>query len=318
MILDPTIPELAAWIDTSSIHVYAPTPIIFVCGGKRDLAEPVALSFRDAYLRICEKGDLKKYTSILAEDLNAFFPNGDYKDILSFESDLAQIVEVILLFSESEGSYAELGAFAMLDEIAKRLLVAIDDKNYSSKSFITLGPLRRLINTYGDNAVYVLNKDLLNVENINELHKLNYIAFEKMLAVAVKNHQSTRRQKSTFDKHRDGHIIKLIVGLLQMYGALTLDEIDVYLFQLDVVASREKIASYLLCATFCDWIISEKIGSETYFAAVPTSRIAIDYKFKPDSPIKDKMRWRFDVAAYWKASDMARSQAIKIAVSKGA
>jgi hypothetical protein len=44
----------------------------------------------------------------MAEDLNAFFPNGNYHDILTFEADIAQLSDLVLLFSESFGSAAEL------------------------------------------------------------------------------------------------------------------------------------------------------------------------------------------------------------------
>ena len=76
-------------------------------------------------MRIHHIPPFSRYLTILAEDLNAFFPEGEYKDILKFETDIAQICDLIILFSESYGSAAELGAFSMIEEIARRLLVGI-------------------------------------------------------------------------------------------------------------------------------------------------------------------------------------------------
>lgn len=132
-------------------------------------------------MRIAYLHPFTKYNSILAEELEAFFPNGDYKDFLSLESDIAQISTLILLFSESFGSAAELGAFAMVEEIARKLLVVIDDKRYSENSFIKLGPLRAIQLSSGDGAVCVLNRDDLNIIDSDNLYNLDKNFFSKII-----------------------------------------------------------------------------------------------------------------------------------------
>ncbi|WP_162895194.1 hypothetical protein [Rhizobium terrae] len=89
-------------IDPDKIRVYQPTHIIFICGGKTDAAAHPPLSLRDAFMRIAFSPPFTKYQPMLAEELDAFFPKGDYKDFLSLESDIAQISTLVLLFSESE------------------------------------------------------------------------------------------------------------------------------------------------------------------------------------------------------------------------
>jgi hypothetical protein len=102
-------------LDADKIHVQAASDVIFLCGGPlSDLSEAVPLSLRDAFLKIIDYPLLRDRVLIQAEDITKDFLFFDYYDnILDFEADLAQIVELILLFCESEGSLAELGALLL-------------------------------------------------------------------------------------------------------------------------------------------------------------------------------------------------------------
>lgn len=109
------ITDLPEYVDVKTIRVHAPAPAIFLCGGLVNVTKPVPPSLRDAFTRLPQKPPFSPYLLILAEELNAFFPEGEYKDILKFETDIAQICDLIILFSESFGSAAELGAFSMIE-----------------------------------------------------------------------------------------------------------------------------------------------------------------------------------------------------------
>jgi hypothetical protein len=150
------IPDLLDLIDPTTIKVHAPTLVVFVCGGLIEKIDKPPKSLRDAFVRIADKSPLAKYRIVLAEEIEAFFPKGVYQELLRFESDIAQIAELLLLFSESAGSLAELGAFSTDEEVAPRMMVVIDDANYKSDSFIKLGPLYSLTLHHGDAAVCVI------------------------------------------------------------------------------------------------------------------------------------------------------------------
>jgi hypothetical protein len=146
-------------LDAEKIHVRAPTSVIFLCGGPiSSIAEPVPSSLRDAFLKILENPVLKGRDLIQAEDITSqisFF--NKYENILDFETDLAQIVELIILFCESEGSLAELGAFAMINEIALRLFLVVREKHWNELSFVRLGPLRRIEKAHGRDCIFVVD-----------------------------------------------------------------------------------------------------------------------------------------------------------------
>ncbi|RVJ12584.1 hypothetical protein CN181_02970 [Sinorhizobium medicae] len=269
---------------------------------------------RAAYTQIYGRSSLKDYTTITPEECKIFAPDGNYQDWLSFESEFAQIVDLIVLFSESYGSIAELGAFAMVDEIALRLLVVMDDKNFNDSSFIKLGPVRRLVGEYGNSAVCVLDRKDINIQNINNVSEIDLDNLAKNLVSAIDTRKKSYKERTTFNSERPGHLIKLIVGLIQHYGALTETEIDVLLFAMDLKVNRNKLLDYLLCATNANWIAKHKRGIEEYYCALPNTAPAVEYKLRKDIPFEDKDRWRARVSEYWKNEDPIRFDCIQAAL----
>jgi hypothetical protein len=299
-----------------SIRVHAPAPVVFVCGGPYDVGAAQPQSLRDAFMRITHKKPFEKHESLLAEDLNAFFPVGKYKDILSFEADLAQIADLIILFSESYGSAAELGAFSMVEEIAHRLLVVIDDKNYNTNSFITLGPLKSLENIYGESAICVLNREDIKIAGITNISGLDAKTFEARIAAAFETRMRANPERTSFNMTRPGHLIKFAVGLIQHYGALAYDEIDTYFFGIGISNDhRKNLANLLLCAEFAKWIKKDKRGLNTYYLAT-ANKEALQYKIDSKGPKIDKFRWRSDIVAFWKLNDPDRFSSIQSGLFK--
>ncbi|MBB3308347.1 hypothetical protein FHT78_000076 [Rhizobium sp. BK196] len=309
MIDDLNIENILELIDPDKIRVYQPTRIIFVCGGKTDIAAQPPISLRDAFMRIAYSRSFERFTPILAEELNAFFPNGNYKDFLSLESDIAQISAIILLFSESFGSAAELGAFAMISEIAQKLLVVIDDKHYEENSFIKLGPLRALEIANGDGCVCVVNLIDLGIANITELEKLNVDLFSRIIQDAFQHRERSIPDHSTFNSKLSGHIIKLIVGLIQWYGALTVAEIETALYCLNVNCPPARIQDYLLCAQFAQWVTPKKRGVQTFYVA-KSDTMAVQFVARAGKKMVNRQRWQAEIRAHWKANDDLRFRSI--------
>lgn len=309
------IPDLVGYMDVKSIRVHAPAPAIFVCSGPVDAKVAVPPSLRDAFMRIHCTPPFSRYLTILAEELNAFFPEGEYKDILKFETDIAQICDLIILFSESYGSVAELGAFSMIEEIALRLLVVMDDFNYGESSFVTLGPVRSLLNAYGESAICVLHRDDLGIISIEATQSINLKTFSSRMGSAILARMAAFREPSTFDPSRNGHIIKFIVGMIQHYGALTLDEIEVLLFCMDINKTQTEVRNFLLCSIFLKWIVKDKRGINVYYSSI-ADKEAVAYKAMPGLYVMDKNRWRADILDYWKNNEPERFDSIRAARAK--
>src|SRR5688572_28187359 len=91
--------------NVGSIFVYAPTSCVLLCGGEMTgIGAKAPKSLRDAFYKIVDIPYLKGVDLIRAEDVEyAFLQEAHYEDLLRFETELAQICDVILLFCESEG-----------------------------------------------------------------------------------------------------------------------------------------------------------------------------------------------------------------------
>jgi len=310
---EKAIQDFVEGIDADSIRVYAPTSMIFLCGGQTDATKPEYLSLRSAFLRFAYDPPYQNHHIVLAEELNFVFPNEHYDNILTLESDMAQISDLIVLFSESFGSAAELGAFAMIRQIASNLLVFIDDAHYKAISFIKLGPILSLEKTYGEGAVCVLTLEDINLEDIRDVKNLDLSTFKLRANSAIDTRLKQTKSHTTFDKNNDGHVIKLIVGLIQHYGAITHPEIKCYIECLGIEVDGKRVYQFLQCAEFAKWIIKDKRGIRTFYSALPVNS-AIGYSFAESARTRNKERWRMDVREHYKDNDPDRFSSISYAL----
>jgi hypothetical protein len=299
-------------LDADKIHVQAPSGVILLCGGPcSDINSPRPRSLRDAFLKIISNPALGNRTLILPEDISSnydFFQS--YKDLLQFETHLAQITDLIILFSESEGSLAELGAFSMLDEIASRLLVIIRDKHWDNNSFVKLGPIRALENKYGQEVICVIDDEDINLrDKIAEDVRIDVLKLR--LQEPIQTRLQKTREPRTFDRTREGHIIKLIVGLIQEYGGLTLEEI-IDLLRLLNIDSRSpvQVLAYLLCAEAVNWIVKSRKGTRTYYFA-RNLLDAATLVMKDGSEMRNKGRRRLLIREHWGKTDQLRAKGIR-------
>ena len=300
-------------LSVDKLHVQAPTEIIFLCGGPyTDLSEPGTASMRDAFLKVASHPALGSRDIVLAEDFTSLsIFSAYYEDILEFETDLAQITELILLFCESAGSFTELGSFASAPEIAARLLVIIRESDWKEDSFIKLGPLRFLERLY-KHSVFVVENEVAGTAN-GSAPKIDLDKFRKTLDEPLRARISIEKDPSTFDPERVGHVIKLVVGLIQEYGALEFPEIIDLLVIFGITLEEKRLRSYLLCATTVNWVAQQKKGFRDFIVAKADTP-AIHFVAKGGALTKNRIRRRLLIREYWEENDPLRFRAIAQAV----
>ena len=300
-----------------NLHVQAPTEIVFICGGQLSLDGQVGTqSMRDAFLRISEHPALGDRNIILAEHVTklAIFA-AYYDDLLEFETHLAQITELILLFCESAGSYAELGSFAATPEIAERLLVIIRDYYWAHESFIKLGPLMNLINNHSRSAVFVVEDRVIGIVD-GSPSAIDLDQFKNALNEPLAQRLATTREPSTFDPGRPGHVIKLMVGLLQEYGALEFSELANLLPIFQVHLPEKRLRAFLLCATAVGWVTEKSKGSRDFLIACDGEQDAAVFVAPEGAQIKNRRRRRMIIRAHWLERDPPRMRAIQETVAE--
>ena len=197
----------------------------------------------------------------------------------------------------------------MLPEIAERLLVILRDKHYKQDSFIKYGPILSLQNKYGDTVICVIDDDDINIVN-DRVDAINLATLRDRLATPISDRVNQIREPTTFDKRRSGHVIKLIVGLIQEYGALTVSEIKHLLNVINLPCDIKQIDSYLLCAEAVDWVKKDKKGVRTYYFALPMPIDAATLVLKDSAPTKNKTRRRKEIRDHWRATDPDRYRGI--------
>jgi hypothetical protein len=116
-------------------------PIIFLCGG------PVQKSgmgnMRSQFL-VWSQLHLPNIVCLLAEIAfrhTTLYDPPEYVNLSEFETVVGKIADCILIFPESEGSFAELGLFSNVSEIRNKVLVANAITYQAKESFINRGPI---------------------------------------------------------------------------------------------------------------------------------------------------------------------------------
>lgn len=139
---------------------------VFLCGGainSKDNGRSKMASIFDIH---------SKYELLYPEDIfDDLLAGPGQHSLLHLENILADCVDAIVLFPESPGSFAEIGAFSNNPRLARKLIV-LSNKNYKTdKSFINYGPYR-LIKESKSGVVFHLNyKDLDSYDLGGKLYK---------------------------------------------------------------------------------------------------------------------------------------------------
>jgi hypothetical protein len=113
---------------------------VFLCGGTRSISKPQPL--RDILIQYARK-HFSGFRFFRAEDVFDALKERRNTDLLTLENQIGDYSDCIIIICESEGAFAELGAFALSDKLVKQILVVNDEKYKDSRSFITDGPIAR-------------------------------------------------------------------------------------------------------------------------------------------------------------------------------
>lgn len=305
--------DLLKSMKLDTIRVHAPSSIVFLCGGAIDESLPSPMVLRDAFFRSAKKDSLP-YQIVLAEAAKPLTNDAGYSNLLSFESDIARVVGLILLFAESAGSLAELGAFAALEAVAPSLLAVIDDGYYADISFIRDGPIRYLEKNHGEESVLVLERHELGIADDRSIVGLVQDKFVASIFPVVKKRLRERPKWTKFDPQNSGHAILLAVGLCGEFGALTQKELRSYFASFGVEDIR--FDNWVYCAELLGWLKKIRKSNHIFFVATQGDS-AIDYNFNDETAFKEKLRWRSDIRDYWKVNDRPRFNAISDVALEG-
>jgi hypothetical protein len=147
------VEEIAKVFRNKPIFRRWPPHVLFVCGG------PIggAVSMRSEFISWA-KTALPDFTVVLAENAfkEALFGPPAFINLAKFEKLVAEISDCVLIFPESDGSLAEVGYFAAVEEIRTKVLVVNDRRFEAVDSFVSLGPVSAInVDSYLQPALHV-------------------------------------------------------------------------------------------------------------------------------------------------------------------
>ncbi len=209
---------------------------VFLCGGEDN---EVKKSQRTIFLEYFTKHNIdENIIFIKAEEffkIRKLFAR-EKEDLLDLENFISTICDCILLFVESPGSIAELGAFANINNIVKKMLV-VNDKCFENKeSFVNDGPILKVnrLSKYGA-TIYSDYKFILeDVHKISDTLRNNKTKKFKIYSLSKLNSPMDYSSKIT--------TIFLILGLLT---PITKDEAMYFLIELGILNRKNKNDEFL-------------------------------------------------------------------------
>jgi len=248
-------------IDLDKTRINLSPHIVFVCGGYVNITDTTSNhSIRNMFMNISGTLGEKSEGFKLAENFK-YWERG-YKDLSEFENDIAAISTLVVIFLESAGALTEFGMFFANSEIRSKLVVIVDNKYHEEESFIKYGLLNPL---EGDDQkkVLVFEVDHEDIENVDQKE------IQEILA-DIMDHCEGKDQTEAFDKNKRGHIIFLVLQIVDLFSALTKKELAGYLINIGIEISAKELTSTLYILEQFQLVKQTKKSSQ-YFYYVPSS-----------------------------------------------
>src|SRR6267378_1696843 len=115
-------------IDLDASKVLNFPSLIFLCGGPVEPGNGIQPSLRALFHRRLQQSHPELCDRVLlAEQANKWSKTSKHYDhLFDLENDLAYLSAIIMLFVESPGSIAELGAFCNVEPLRKKLVAVLE------------------------------------------------------------------------------------------------------------------------------------------------------------------------------------------------
>lgn len=298
-------------IDIHRSHITYNPGLLFICGGECEDISKDPISVRDYAIRqITNEKILARL--IQAEEMQSWLNSGAFEDLVLFEKALAHLADKIIIFVESPGSIAELGAFSFNEEISSKLLVFISSNYKESSSFITLGPIKKLLKNDGQSVKFYSWNEAGSTKIKSDLVKIPSLI--DSIVSDIEGALGKQTVSRAFKEDNVEHRLLFICDILNLFPALQMNEIlDICLMaEVDITLSDIKGYLYILTRTK---LLKEVHHGETYYLIgdkYADSKF-LKYAFKGEQKIHDRSRVKVEMLEYLnKSKDPKDRKRLKI------
>lgn len=258
---DSPLDYLLATVNPRGCHLINLPRRIWVFGGPiaEDTSHP-SESLRDSFWR----QQLQSFPARLwfenldrPENHPGWWAFSGYDNLLEFERDACYLASRTILFSESPGSHAELGALALDDSILSRLFVVVQAQYLNGtlrQSFLNLGPIKR-VDLQGHKCV------------IGTTHKTLLPSHDFEAIIDSVDHAFMERphRRVALQETNPTHRLLLIADLVDLLLVSKLPELLQALKHFGVVSYENDLERSLNLLAFFELVKKEMRGTEPYW-----------------------------------------------------
>jgi hypothetical protein len=269
-----TIETFITTVDPDRATVVSFPEFIAIFGGaispKKNKSKPK--SKREAFYRwILEHRKELIELLLLPENYDDWSNFDTYSDLLLFEMDLGYLTSAVLVFLESPGSIAELGAFSQIPSLSERLIVVVTDNHHPQKSFISLGPIRSIKETKKH-----LNSVCVIPEAKPELLATHVPVIVDMLD---QKRQRTKAQEG-FKSDNIQHQILLILDLINLFLVIQKTELQQLVTHFGEPIKLPRLSQIIFMLEKVGLIACKHYGKNEYYLPKKFKKVYVDYTAK--------------------------------------
>ena len=246
-------------LDLSSCRVeFSEKPIVLLCGGQvrfkehPDHDDPPILSLSHAIANATTSFEVFR-----PEEIDNWHSDAMFKDLVSFEKELASVCGMIVIVLESAGALVELGAFSQLPQLSDKLIAIISTNFSDDISFINLGVLRFIQKSKSASVKSypwcLIDKNSITANLVDDV------------IADIQQELNNLPKTQIFRITEDSHIIVAICEILKIFIALKEGEIFEYLSVLKIVLDRERLRGQLFLLQKFHLVKTAKYSDATFY-----------------------------------------------------
>lgn len=257
---------------------------VWLFGGQiADIKDPNPLSLRDRYYRHVHSKDAPLKNQLeLPESYPEWLLDIGYPDLMEFECDAGYLSKLIVIFSESVGSWVELGAFANNEGLVGRTFIVIPEKHRNADSFVNLGAIKRLERHHPESVC------VIPAERHTELDDTDCDTISKSIAKRLRETHNTEKLKTEDPTHQ----LLQIADMADLFHATHLEVILESLNYLGINFNRDDLWRKAKLLNTLGLIKTSEYGTEKIIkTAGKEFQPLIDYQGLNDQ-IFDRMRFK--------------------------
>jgi len=284
--------KLFSDLDRTKVRVRRPSKFIFFCGGRLETEVSAASSLRHYLLKDRKISTRLDAEVILAERANQLYRDTDYHDLITFEEDIAKISAMVLVVAESEGSLAELGAFASNEATRSSLTIIIQELFADTESFIRFGPIERIKRDDGTRVGFYpwrTNKQRNLIKSSIREHVRQIIEF---INAGIKRVPTTFSYSSCEDIEQ----FIVIYWVIYLANAITLGKLTQLVSSLLGPSTQDEVRRSLYCMRLAGWVNLHSYSGQDYYYVLIDIDPFEKYAFLPSAADKDSARRKAEVS----------------------